>query len=141
MGAFDTDFGSALGAAASIRAKSISSLELTEHTFRRIDAFQPKINAYVYQLREEALAAARRADDVLARGGPLGVFHGGPIQIVGPYLEDATPIVFADLLAHEIGGFRPPAGYGPVPRAAGSRGDSVGRERQRSPAESPIDRR
>jgi amidase len=33
------------------------------------------------------------------------------IQIMGPYWEDATPIVFADLLAHEVGGFVVPPGY------------------------------
>jgi amidase len=42
----------------------------------------------------------------LARSGlPVG------LQIVGPYLEDATPIDFARLLAKEIGGFQPPKGY------------------------------
>ena len=64
---FDPDFGTALEAAAAIRAKQISSVELTEHTWRRIDAFQPALNAYVYQLREESLAAAARADDNVAR--------------------------------------------------------------------------
>jgi amidase len=33
------------------------------------------------------------------------------LQIVGPYLEDATPIGFARLLAQEVGGFQPPKGY------------------------------
>jgi amidase len=33
------------------------------------------------------------------------------IQILGPYLEDATPIRLAALLAKEIGGFKPPRGY------------------------------
>jgi len=33
------------------------------------------------------------------------------IQIMGPYLEDATPIAFARLLAREIGGFQAPPGY------------------------------
>jgi amidase len=39
------------------------------------------------------------------QGLPVGV------QIVGPYLEDATPIDFADRLASLIGGFVPPPGY------------------------------
>jgi amidase len=64
-----------------MRARQISSLELTQHTLRRIDAFQPRLNAYVYQLREEALAAARQADDALARGEGRGVFHGVPINV------------------------------------------------------------
>jgi amidase len=78
---FDPDFGTALDAAAAIRAKKISSVELTEHTFRRIDAFQPKLNAYVYQLRDEALTAAARADEAIARQASTGVLHGVPINV------------------------------------------------------------
>ncbi|MEZ4550347.1 MAG: hypothetical protein R2874_07690 [Desulfobacterales bacterium] len=33
------------------------------------------------------------------------------VQIVGPYLEDRTPIHFAGLLADITGGFQPPPGY------------------------------
>ena len=78
---FDPDFGTAVEAAAAIRAKKISSVELTEHTFRRIDAFQPALNAYVYQLREEALRAASRADELIARQAPTGALHGVPINV------------------------------------------------------------
>src|SRR5262245_32158618 len=60
---FDPNFGSALDAAAAIRSGKISSVELTKHVFERIDKFQPKLNAFVYQMREEALASARRADE------------------------------------------------------------------------------
>jgi amidase len=78
---FDPNFGPALDAAMAIRDKQISSVELTQHTFARIDAFQPRLNAYVYQLREPALAAARRADEALARGEATGIFHGVPINV------------------------------------------------------------
>jgi amidase len=40
-----------------------------------------------------------------AAGLPVG------IQIMGPYLEDATPIEFARLIADVVGGFVPPKGY------------------------------
>ena len=33
------------------------------------------------------------------------------LQVIGPYLEDRTPIRFAQLLAREIGGYVAPAGY------------------------------
>jgi amidase len=78
---FDPDFGTAVDAAAAIRAKKISSFELTQHTFRRIDAFQPRLNAYVYQLRDEALTAAARADEATARGTATGALHGVPISV------------------------------------------------------------
>ncbi len=38
-------------------------------------------------------------------GLPIGV------QIIGPYLEDRTPIRFAELMEREWGGFVPPPGY------------------------------
>jgi len=78
---FDPDFGSATEAAAAIRGRKISSVELTQHLLRRIDAFQPKLNAYVYQFREEALAAARQADELPARNSATGAFHGVPVNV------------------------------------------------------------
>jgi amidase len=49
-----------------------------------------------------------------ATTAPAGLSRSGlpvGLQIVGPYLEDATPIEFARLLAQEIGGFQPPKGF------------------------------
>jgi amidase len=46
---------------------------------------------------------------------PAGRTRGGlPIglQAIGPYLEDRTPIRFAQLLAREVGGFEKPPGFG-----------------------------
>jgi amidase len=44
---------------------------------------------------------------------PVGLTRGGlpiGIQVIGPYLEDRTPLAFAGLLEREFGGFRgPPA--------------------------------
>ena len=52
-----------------------------------------------------------------ATTAPAGLSKSGlpvGLQIVGPFLEDATPIAFAQLLAREIGGFQSPGGYGSV---------------------------
>jgi amidase len=49
-----------------------------------------------------------------ATTAPVGFTPGGlpvGIQIVGPYLEDATPIDLAGRLADVVGGFRPPPGF------------------------------
>ncbi|HEU4366840.1 MAG TPA: amidase [Methylomirabilota bacterium] len=49
-----------------------------------------------------------------ATTAPVGLTRGGlPVgmQIVGPYLEDATPIDIAGRLADVVGGFRPPRGF------------------------------
>ena len=49
-----------------------------------------------------------------ATAAPIGLSDTGlPIgaQIIGPYLEDRTPIAFAALMEREFGGFVPPPGY------------------------------
>ncbi|MDX2153305.1 MAG: amidase family protein [Bryobacteraceae bacterium] len=69
--AFDKDFGSALAAAAAVRSRKISAVELTKHVIARIDRHQPKLNAFVYQMRDEALAQARRVDESQRPLGPL----------------------------------------------------------------------
>jgi amidase len=49
-----------------------------------------------------------------ATTAPVGLTRGGlpvGIQIVGPYLEDATPIALAGRLADVVGGFRAPKGF------------------------------
>ncbi|MGA9883541.1 MAG: amidase [Candidatus Acidiferrales bacterium] len=74
-------FLSALQAAEAIRAKKVSSLELTRHTFERIERYNPALNAFAYQLKDAAMAQARKADEAIARKEPTGVFHGVPFQV------------------------------------------------------------
>src|SRR5712671_6907328 len=53
----------------------------------RIDAVNPRVNAYVTVARETALAAARKATAALGRkGAALGPLHGVPVSI-----KDLTP--------------------------------------------------
>jgi amidase len=49
-----------------------------------------------------------------ATAAPIGLSETGlpiGVQIIGPYLEDRTPIAFAALMEREFGGFVPPPGY------------------------------
>jgi amidase len=49
-----------------------------------------------------------------ATSAPIGTTVGGlpvGLQIMGPYLEDATPIAVARLLAEVVGGFKPPPAF------------------------------
>src|SRR5215510_15949485 len=75
------EFATALEAAEAIRRRRISSLELTKLELDRIDRYNPPLNAVVNVLRDEALAAARAADEALARPAARGVFHGVPITL------------------------------------------------------------
>ena len=71
----------ALEQAALIRAKEISSEELTRAYLDRIDVMNPKLNAFVTLFHRRALADARAKDAALRRGEDLPVFHGVPIGI------------------------------------------------------------
>ena len=51
-----------------LRQGSFSSVELTRHFLARIDRYNPRLNAYITVDPEAALAAARRADELRARG-------------------------------------------------------------------------
>jgi len=77
----DYVFSSAVDAAQAIRRGDISSLELTELMFRRIDSINPRINAVVTPTREEALARAKEADAARAKGKLFGPLHGVPIAV------------------------------------------------------------
>src|SRR5512139_367646 len=59
--------------AAGLRARKFSSLELTLHFLGRIERFGPGLNAFVTVTADRALADARAADELLAKGegGPL----------------------------------------------------------------------
>ncbi|MBC6428253.1 MAG: Asp-tRNA(Asn)/Glu-tRNA(Gln) amidotransferase subunit GatA [Cellvibrionales bacterium] len=56
-----------------LAAGAFSSLELTQHFLRRIEAHNGHLNAYISVCAEQALASARRADAAIAAGqqGPL----------------------------------------------------------------------
>lgn len=77
----DLDFGSAIQAAHAIRRREISSVELTQRMFERIDRYDRRLNAFVYELREGALSQAKKADEAQARGESLGPLHGVPISV------------------------------------------------------------
>src|SRR5689334_10042574 len=81
VSSFDANFGSALEAASAIRNGKISSVELTQHVFERIERFQPKLNAFVYLMRDEALRRARRVDESVARRQDAGPLAGVPVVV------------------------------------------------------------
>src|SRR4051812_7132741 len=65
--------------AEAIRARKLSSHEVTEAALARAHAVQPKLNAFIAIDDVGALAAAAAADSVLARGGAIGPLHGVPL--------------------------------------------------------------
>ena len=66
-------------AAAAIRDRKVSSVELTRALLTRIERWQPVLNAFVRIETEEALAAAAAADAARSGGAKLGPLHGVPL--------------------------------------------------------------
>jgi len=64
-----------------IAAKDVSPVEATEAALARIEALQPKLNAFVTVTAEQALAKAREAAKQIARGDYRGALHGVPVAI------------------------------------------------------------
>ncbi len=93
----ELDFATALQAAEAIHTRKISSVELTERIFARIDHYNPQLNVFAYQLREDALAQARKADAVLAQGKAAGVFHGVPITVKESFAVAGHPCTWGFL--------------------------------------------
>jgi len=68
-----------LEAAADLRARKISSVELTQLSLQRMARLEPQLNAFITPTEDLAVERALRADDELARGIDLGPLHGIPI--------------------------------------------------------------
>lgn len=64
-----------------LRAKKLSPVELTRIYLERIARINPRLNAYLTVLEEEALREARQAERELARGKWRGPLHGVPIAV------------------------------------------------------------
>ena len=68
-------------AAAALRARKVSSVELTTAALERIRSLNPKLNAIQTLMEESALESARQADEELARKIDIGPLHGIPIAV------------------------------------------------------------
>jgi aspartyl-tRNA(Asn)/glutamyl-tRNA(Gln) amidotransferase subunit A len=77
--------------AAAIRRRKLSSVELTRALLARIERWQPALNAFVRVEADEALAAAKAADRILARRGPKGPLHGVPLAHKDMYYFAGKP--------------------------------------------------
>ena len=65
--------------AQAIRTRVISSKEVVAACLSRLEAINPRMNAVVDVLAEEALSRAEQADRELAAANPTGLLHGVPV--------------------------------------------------------------
>ena len=62
-------------------ARTLSPVELMQALLARIDALDPRINAFIRLDREQALAAAQAAETEIGAGRTRGPLHGVPVGI------------------------------------------------------------
>jgi aspartyl-tRNA(Asn)/glutamyl-tRNA(Gln) amidotransferase subunit A len=77
----DIPFLSAAQTAEAIKAKQVSPVEVVQAYLARIERLDPQLRAYITVLRDEALTAARRAEQEVMRGGELGPLFGVPVAV------------------------------------------------------------
>ncbi|HYN07718.1 MAG TPA: amidase [Vicinamibacterales bacterium] len=59
--------------------KQVSAREVMTAHLAQIERINPRVNAIVTLVAEQAMAAAAKADEAMARRGPTGVLHGLPV--------------------------------------------------------------
>ncbi len=64
-----------------IRKKELSPVEVVKAHLERIAAVNPKVNAITTLLADEALNAAKEAEEAIQQGHEVGPFHGVPFSV------------------------------------------------------------
>ena len=80
-GADDLTSLSLIDASARLKAKTVTSVQLTQACLTRIERLQPVLNAFITVTGAQALAEARAADAEIAAGKWRGALHGVPIAL------------------------------------------------------------
>lgn len=78
--------------------RKVSPVQLVEFYLRRIDELNPRLNAYLTIMADEALASAKAAEQAVLRGGNLGPLHGVPISIKDLELTRGTRTTFGSYI-------------------------------------------
>jgi aspartyl-tRNA(Asn)/glutamyl-tRNA(Gln) amidotransferase subunit A len=91
-------------AAQKLHERSVSAAELMEATLARIAETEPLIHAFAWIDKDQALAQARAADDVLRGGAPSGPLHGIPIGVKDLLYTKGIP---TEAGSRVLKGFRP----------------------------------
>ena len=79
----DTDllFTPAAKAAALIRAKKLSPVEYLDAVLKAVGKANPKLNCFREVMADDARRDAKKAEEAVMRGEPLGPLHGVPVSV------------------------------------------------------------
>ncbi len=89
---------SAVDLGRAIRSRQVSSVEVTEMFYLRIERLDPRLNSYLALCQDQAMADARAADDAVERGWALGPLHGIPISIKDLEMSKGIPTTLGSAL-------------------------------------------
>ena len=78
-------------AAAGLRARRFSAVDLATAAISRIDRLNPTLRAFITVTAEQALEQARQADRELAMGQDRGPFHGVPVALKDLFYTKGVP--------------------------------------------------
>jgi aspartyl-tRNA(Asn)/glutamyl-tRNA(Gln) amidotransferase subunit A len=81
MAADDLLWRSALDLAELIRTKQVSPIEVVDLVLARVEALNPRLNAFCSVAADAARTAAREAEIAVVKGEPLGPLHGVPFSV------------------------------------------------------------
>ncbi|MDP9221897.1 MAG: amidase [Actinomycetota bacterium] len=104
---------------ADIRAGRVTAAEVVSSSLERIHRLQPVLNAFTVVLDDQAVAAARAADNAVRQGGPLPALLGLPVSVKDHIWMEGVPATNGSLALRH---FIPPEDAVPVARlrAAGA---------------------
>ena len=91
MPARDLHLLSVAEASVEIAAKRLSPVELTQAYLDRIEALEPRVNAYITVTADLAMERARQAEAEIAAGTSRGPLHGIPIALKDLYDTAGIP--------------------------------------------------
>jgi len=66
---------------ARVASREVSPVEVTQAVLARVDALQPKLNAFITVCHESALVQAKVAEAAVMKGETLGLLHGVPYAV------------------------------------------------------------
>ncbi len=85
-------------AAAALRSGRLTSVELTQETFKRADRLDDALGVYLRRMDESALVEAAQADKELAAGVDKGPLQGIPLGIKDIIATDNAPTTAQSLV-------------------------------------------
>jgi aspartyl-tRNA(Asn)/glutamyl-tRNA(Gln) amidotransferase subunit A len=91
--------------ASRVRARDLSAEAVTRAHLDRVNAIEPRLDAFLHVLEERALRQARRVDTAIAEGRDPGVLAGVPIAIKDVLDLAGEPTTCASRI---LEGYRPP---------------------------------